>query len=140
MSEKKESIFRKKALDEIRSPEQMNDYLKVTNPGIWVILAAVVLLFAGLFVWASIGKLETTVNAIAMIEDGTAKISLTGTAAAPITSDMKVRINSTDYDISTVERDEYGRPIALAPVPLANGAYDAKIILETVSPISFLIR
>ena len=140
MSEKKESIFRKKALDEIRSPEQINEYIKVTNPGIWVILAAVVLLFAGLFAWAAIGRLETTATAIAMIEDGTARISLTGTAAAPITSDMAVRINGTDYDISTVQRDEYGRQVARASVPLADGAYDAKIILETISPISFLIR
>ncbi len=140
MSGKNETVFRKKALDEIRSPEQLNDYLKVTNPGIWVILAAAVLLFVGLFAWSSIGRLETTANAIAVIEDGTAKISLTGTASAPITSDMAVRIEETDYSISTVEMDEYGRAVALAPVPLANGAYDAKIILETVSPISFLIQ
>ena len=140
MSEKKETIFRKRALDEIRSPEQLNDYLKVTNPGVWIILAAVVLLFAGLFVWSSIGKLVTTANAIAVIENGTAKISLTGPAAVPINSDMAVRIEKTDYEISIVERDEYGRAVAMAPVPLADGAYDAKIILETVSPISFLIR
>ena len=140
MSEKKETICRKRALDEIRSPEQLNDYLKVTNPGVWIILAAVVLLFAGLFVWSSIGKLETTANAIAVIENGTAKISLTGPAAVPINSDMAVRIEKTDYEISIVERDEYGRAVAMAPVPLADGSYDAKIILETVSPISFLIR
>ena len=140
MSEKKETIFRKRALDEIRSPEQLNDYLKVKNHGIWVILAAAVLLFVGLFVWSSIGTLETTANAIAVIENGTAKISLTGPAAAPINSDMAVRIEKTDYEISIVERDEYGRAVAIAPVPLADGSYDAKIILETVSPISFLIR
>lgn len=139
MAERKENVFRKKALDEIRSPEQLNDYLKVTNPGVWVILAAAVLLFAGLFAWASIGKLETTVPALAIIEDGTARITLTG-AVASITSDMKVRIDDENYDISAVDRDTYGRPVAVAPVPLPDGAYDAKIILETVSPISFLIR
>ncbi len=139
MAERKENVFRKKALDEIRSPEQLNDYLKVTNPGVWVILAAAVLLFAGLFAWASIGKLETTVPALAIIEDGTARITLTG-AVASITSDMKVRIDDENYDISAVDRDTYGRPVAAAPVPLPDGAYDAKIILETVSPISFLIR
>ena len=30
------------------SPEQLNDYLKVTSPKIWVLLVAVVLLVAGL--------------------------------------------------------------------------------------------
>ena len=44
------------------------------------------------------------------------------------------------YDISIVERDEYGRSIAIAPVALQNGTYDAKVVLETVSPVSFLIN
>ena len=140
MSEKNESIFRKKALDQIRSPEQLNDYLKVTNPSVWVILVAAVLLFAGLFVWSSIGKLETIAPAIAVVENGNAKITLTGMNAVPITSDMKARIDDTEYDISIVERDEYGRSIAIAPVALQNGTYDAKVVLETVSPISFLIN
>ena len=139
MSEKK-SVFRRKALDQIRSPEQMNDYLKVTNPGIWVILAAVVLLFIGLFAWATVGKLETTAKAQAVIQDGTARVMLTETAVLPIASDMDVRIEGEDYGISTVEQDEFGRDVALVPVSLANGTYDAKVILETVPPISFLIR
>ena len=140
MSEKKETIFMKKALDQIRSPEQLNHYLKVTNPGIWMILAAVVLLFAGLFAWASIGKLETAAPAIAVIENGTARISLTVPSAKPVNSDMKVRIENQDFEISTVEKDELGRATALAPVTLSNGTYDAMVILETISPISFLFR
>jgi hypothetical protein len=140
MAENKETIFRKKALDQIRSPEQMNDYLKVTNPGVWIILAAAVLLFAGLFVWASIGKLETTAPAVAVIQDGKAKITLTGISPKPVTSDMQARIDTQDYEIATIEQDAYGRAVALAPIPLPDGTYDAKIILEKVSPISFLIQ
>ncbi len=30
-------IFRKKSLDKLSSPEQLNDYIKVTNPGVWII-------------------------------------------------------------------------------------------------------
>ena len=43
------NIFRKKTLDRISSPEQLTDYLRVTNPGIWLVLATVVLLLAGIF-------------------------------------------------------------------------------------------
>ena len=35
-----DQIFRKKSLDRISSPEQLNDYIRVANPGIWMILAA----------------------------------------------------------------------------------------------------
>ena len=37
------SVFRKQTLDRISSPEQLTDYLRVTNPGIWVVLAAVII-------------------------------------------------------------------------------------------------
>ena len=44
------NIFRKKALDRISSPENLTDYLRVANPGIWVVLAAVILLLAGVII------------------------------------------------------------------------------------------
>ena len=54
-----ESIYRKKSMDRITSPEELGDYLHVTNPGIWVILTAVIILMLGVFVWACTGTLET---------------------------------------------------------------------------------
>ena len=35
-----DQIFRKKSLDRISSPEQLNDYIRMANPGIWMILTA----------------------------------------------------------------------------------------------------
>ena len=52
--EGRETIFRQKTIDRISSPEQMTDYLRVTNPGIWVILVAVILLLAGVFAWSMV--------------------------------------------------------------------------------------
>ena len=40
-------IFRQKSLDQISSPEQLHDYLHVTNPTVWLALAAVILLLVG---------------------------------------------------------------------------------------------
>ena len=139
MEEKNENVFRKEALEGIRSPEQMDDCLKVTNPGVWIILTAAVLIIAGLFVWAGIGRLETTVPAAAVVKSGTARIILTGTGAE-IRPGMTARIGARDWNIDTVEKDEFGRPEALARVEMADGKYEAKIILESAAPISFLIR
>lgn len=44
------SLFRQSSMDRIRSPEQLNDYLRVTHPGVWVLLAAVAVLLAGLLI------------------------------------------------------------------------------------------
>ncbi len=138
--EVKKKIFREQSLERINSPEQLHDYMKVTNPGIWIIFAAVILLLGGIFAWASVGKLETTANAMAVIKDGTATVIPTEMTAARITSDMSVRINQQDYKISTVQYDEYGRAVSYVPIALADGNYDAKIVIETITPIKFLFR
>lgn len=44
MSSGEQSLFRKETMDRISSPEDLTDYLKVTNPGIWIVLAAVIVL------------------------------------------------------------------------------------------------
>ena len=59
MEKNEQLVFRKKTLDRIASPEHLTDYLRVTNPGIWVILVAVILLLAGIFAWSTVGTLET---------------------------------------------------------------------------------
>lgn len=63
-------VFRQKSLERIASPEQLNDYIKVSNPGIWMLLAAVIALLAGVCVWGIFGHMDTTLTAAAVAEDG----------------------------------------------------------------------
>ena len=44
--------------NKIKSPEQLNSYIRVTSPGIWFILSAIMLFLAGFFVWIFVGELE----------------------------------------------------------------------------------
>ena len=140
MAEQKNKIFNQHALDKINSPEQLNDYLKVTNPGIWVILAAVITLLIGFIAWASLGKLETTVNAMADVAGGTASVWTTENTPVPISAGMKVRIGSEEYSIASMGRDDNGKAVAHIPVQLLDGYYEAKIVVESVSPVTFLCK
>ena len=54
-----ESIYRKKSMDRITSPEELGDYLHVTNPSVWVILAAIILLLIGMLVWSSFASIDS---------------------------------------------------------------------------------
>jgi len=51
MDDKENSIFRKTSLERISSPERLNDYIKVSNPSVWIILAAIAVLLAAAVVW-----------------------------------------------------------------------------------------
>ena len=61
-------LFRKQNVERISSPEQLQDYMRVTNPGIWMVLAAVIVLLAGILAASVFGRLETTLSARAEIK------------------------------------------------------------------------
>ena len=61
-----EQSFRKKSVDRVSSPEQLNDYIRVANPSLWLVLGAVIALLIGVCVWGVLGRLDTTVSAVAV--------------------------------------------------------------------------
>lgn len=62
----KESIFRKKSIERISSPEEIDEYIKVTSPSMWLILAAIFCLLAAMFFWGITGEIEAKI-----LENGT---------------------------------------------------------------------
>ena len=138
MAEQNSGIFRQKALERITTPEQLTDYLRVTNPGIWTLLAAIIILLGGLLVWSTVGTLETLADGVAEVKDNQAIIMVTKNAGNEITSGMTVRIGSENFTISAVEKDDYGRAVAHAPISKSDGKYDVKIVTESIHPMQFL--
>lgn len=54
----KNNIFRKSAMDHMSSPEDLNDYIHVARPSVWVVLGAIVALLAGAIAWAVLGRID----------------------------------------------------------------------------------
>ena len=140
MAEDNRTLFRKKAMARISSPEDLTSYLRVTSPGMWIILAAVIVLLTGLFAWSAVGTLETTVDATAIVQDHTAQIVASGQGADELEAGMPLRIASQEFVIASVDYDEYGRATAYAELPLPDGSYDATIVVEQTRPIEFLLE
>ncbi|MDR3337588.1 MAG: hypothetical protein LBT16_10330 [Treponema sp.] len=63
-----EKIFRKTSLDQVSSPDQLYDYIKVANPGVWTVLGAILLALAALVFWGISATIPTTVSAAALAE------------------------------------------------------------------------
>jgi len=139
MAEQSSVIFRKKALERITAPEQLTDYLRVTNPGIWTLLAAIIFLLAGLVVWSTVGSLETVVDGVAIVENGQGMIMASDTSRGEIKTGMTVRVGQQEFTVAAVESDEYGRTVGLSPMNLASGRYDVTIVTESIHPIRFLL-
>lgn len=90
------TLFRKSSLDSISSPEQLNDYIKVSNPSIWLIIAALFILLAALFVWGFTGSLATTVSTKSVASDGSLFCYVSIEDANKIKVGQKVSLTTND--------------------------------------------
>ena len=138
-------LFRKKSVERVSSPEQLQDYMRVTNPGVWMVLAAVIALLAGLLVASALVKVETIVSARGEVgAAGDAIVmELPGEAGGAVREGMTVRVAGRTGRVDYV----YERGGALwatasldGGASLPEGVYDAEIVTEVMSPISFLLN
>ena len=92
-------IFRKKSLDKINSPEVLNDYIRAANPGVWLLLAAMIILLVGCCIWGVFGYVETDIAAEAVVSGG---IAVCSAADEKLELGMPVRIEGREYPITDV--------------------------------------
>ena len=138
MAGNQSNLFRKETLAHISSPEHLTEYIRVTNPGIWILLTAVILLLAGLFIWGSIGTLETTEDVTIIVEDHTAHAAAQG--SEELAQGMPLRFAGQQFAIASVETDAYGRSIGIAEADVPDGTYSGTVVLTQTKPIEFLLN
>ena len=135
-----EEIFRKKSLDKIKSPENLDDYIRVSNPGVWLLLVSVIVLLAGACVWGAFGHIDSTVDVIVEAENGV----IVGTVCdIDVSEGMTIRVADKESTLSHVEfNPETGRKICdfTANADIPDGVYDAKIVVESYKPLSFVLN
>lgn len=156
----KDSVFRKKSIEHISSPEQLNDYIKVSNPGIWIVLAAVIALLVGFIVWGCLAKLETRLSVVAISSEDGVVCYVKEANSASVVEGQIVRIGEEEYTLGAVspqpvsvgaELGEYALHVGGLTVgewvyliqtdaSLPAGVYSAQIVVDSVSPISFLFN
>lgn len=62
MAGKENNLFRKSSLERVSSPEQLNEYIKITNPSLIVILLGILAIVVSGVVWVFAGKIPETVG------------------------------------------------------------------------------
>ena len=91
--EQRQEIYRKSSLERIQSPDQLDQYLKVTTPMVWVLLAAILVLLIAGFWWASQMEITSRIEATGTVENGTMTIALRDeTARKVVATGMMVRV------------------------------------------------
>lgn len=134
-----QQLFRKKSLDRISSPEQLNDYLRVTNPSVWIILLAIILLLAGLLYWSSVTTIESYVSGTAEVKGGSMSIRFENQQFAKnVETGMKVSAGNSETTLSSVGRDSNGLYIATAATDLSDGFYPVRVTYKQTQILQLL--
>jgi hypothetical protein len=133
-------VFRQKSVERIASPEQLQDYMRVTNPGIWMVLAAVILLLAGLLVWGSMTYIDSVAYGKAEVSQGSMLVRFDEERAAEnVDVGMSVTVGESQSVIRSMGWDEQGM-FALAETTLADGEYDAAVHYKQTQVLKLLFR
>ena len=136
-----ENLFRKKSMDRISSPEELGAYLRVTNPAVWMILTAVILLLVGFLVWGSIASIDSFATGKAVVNDGSMVIHFDDeTIAENVTTGMTVLVGDSETTVSSMGRDADGRLFAVANTSLTNGNYEARVVFRRTQVLSLLFN
>lgn len=123
-----QTLFRKKSIERISSPEQLNDYLHVTSPSVWVILLAVIILLVGVVIWAYATTIESYVEGSGEVKAGVMTIRFSDQSFAKnVETGMSVTAGGSETTVSNVGRDPHGLLFATANTTLADGFYPVRI-------------
>lgn len=155
------TIFREKSLKKIASPEQMNDYIRVSSPSVWMVLTAVIVLLAGVCVWGMFGHLDTAVQTGGVCTDGRLTVLVGEEDHDKIKENAVISVDGVEYAVAEITNapirvddqiDPYVVHLAgftegdwvyrlYADVPgLADGVYAASVITERVRALDFVLN
>lgn len=164
MADKKFKLFREKNLEQIESPEALDDYLQVTSPGVWIILATIVVFMLGVCIWGVFGHIDSFVKAAVISKDGEAVCLVPENALSSVVEDRLVTIDGKKYELepATLEPQVISEDTNIYwilagdlqigdivyPIPLSTsqeekldeGVFSGSIVTETLSPMSLLLN
>ena len=86
------AIFREKSIQKVQSPDNLNEYIRVSNPGIWILMVSIAFLLVGLCIWGCFGQLHTQVQGQARCENGVVSFLLPENNAAGVQPGMTAQL------------------------------------------------
>lgn len=134
-----------KNVKKVSSPEQLDAYICVSAPGVWIVLSAVVILLIGVCIWGIFGHLDTRLPATAICSDGVLQCYLAESDGAGLDQESaRICVNGNEYRIHrvTLQQSDTGVIYLLtADTPeLAEGIYTVSVIKNRVKPLSFVFN
>ncbi len=153
-----ETVFREKAIERMSSPDQLNDYVRLSDPGVWFVLAAITVILTGACIFGAFGHIDSTVPGVGITKEGRMVCLVKKEYGDRFTADMTAKIDGVKY--AAVLRDDKPKTVWDTTDPYAlyvgemqpgewvyeldvdgtfsDGTYEVSLVTEQISPLSFL--
>ena len=148
--------FRQKSLDHMTSPEHLDDYIQVSNPGAWLALVVVLLLLGAGLIWGAFGRISDTREIVVVAGRSGATCYVDSASGTEMSRGDKVVVNGVEGAISSVgdtavpassvdELSNYAAPqsgwytVGVALIDLEPGVYEGTVTVESYEPFQLLL-
>ena len=101
MKEKK--LYREVSLQKLSSAEQLNDYIKVASPGVWMIIVAIIIFIAGAIIYMGMTSIETKVEACVEVSDDQMLAYVSGDFLELIQADTVLTVDDDSFNIISID-------------------------------------
>ena len=160
-TEKKASLFREKNLERIETPEKLNDYLRVTSPGVWLLLGTVIAVLIGICIWGVFGRIQATAPTAIVTANGESvclvpisalegviqqrTVTIDGEERSLKTTVQTPQVVTEETDIYTILAGKLQMGDIVYPIPLEepleeDGVVSGTLVTETLSPASLFFE
>ena len=128
-------------MEDLSSPDQLRDHLKVTGMPVWIVMIAVLVLLAGFFVWSAFASFTSYTSVKGIVKGGVLTVVLQEEEISDIAdSKMVCRVGDVESDLRVSGMDAEGNRIAAGKVTLPEGTYDVRIGYRQMKAIELLLN
>lgn len=151
-------IFRKQALDKAASPDRLDEYIKVSNPSVWLLLGAICAFLIGVGVWCIFGNIADVQPGLLHVEDGQATCLIDQSRAEKLTPGDTIEAAGvtgtivdvdgqpapaaelSDSQLSVVQPTSSWIALATCAIDMPDGDYAANVTVEQYMPLDLLLN
>ena len=159
------NIFNKRATEKLRNPDDLDKYVRITHPSVWMVLGACAILIVGLLIWGVFGAVTTSVSGMGVVVNGEAVCYLDAEDATKVDEGDTAVVDGVQMKVAAVStvpmsREEVDRELQsdylLSALMNSDWAYkvvfegdtsdmtqdvpvDMSITVERIAPISLIL-
>ncbi len=159
----KNSVFREKSLERMQSPEQMDKYIKVIGPSVWLALGGFLVLLAGLVIWSFSATLTTELSLKGVALNGHAVCYVAPEVAETLAVGMRADASGVKgeiiqigdnpisrqevsedigggYAFDSLDVPQWSVPVVLSMPEISDGIVTLSVVTAAIHPAEFVLN